>query len=532
MPPGAVPAETDARAALYRTVTADKRLLVVLDNARDGVQVAALLPRSATCTVLVTSRSTLTGLIAGHGVEPVGLDVLDGTEARALLSARLGEDRLAEDAPSVTAVISACGGLPLALGIAASRTAVRPRYALPAVADELTDTGTRLAALEGDPPHTGLRAVLSWSYAALAPREARVLLLTALAPGADVSVLTVAALSGLPEHDALVALHTLHRFSLLGEQPGRRWKLHDLVRLYLTERAGQELTEDDRETSLRRLLDFYLLTATEGDRILNPTRRTSGRCPKACGPFQSPTRQPHCPGWTPNIRGCWRRRSSRSTGAGGTRRGSSPGCWTPTSAGAVTCSTTSRPGRPGWRRSRTSATGGREPGPAALRARAVARVPISRGTGPTGPRADHRDGGRGPPGPAAHLSRARHGGQHRRPRYAWKLLAPRRRSIKCGETQRQPGRVRKYSRACGATGPRPSMSSRKNGRPPRVRRRLLRPSGDLVLRRKTQADRTAKVVIAGHAFVQNPRRGHYELGVKAHPALRLAAAFTELAAAI
>ncbi|MFF5075522.1 BTAD domain-containing putative transcriptional regulator [Actinoplanes sp. NPDC000266] len=272
VPPKSTPADVDARAALYRSLTAGKRLLVVLDNARSSEQVAPLLPGSPACTVLITSRNTLTGLIVSHGAEPVGLDVLDDAGARGLLTARLGEQRLAEHAAAVTAVIGACGGLPLALGIAASRTAVRPRFALPAVARELGDAGTRLAALEDDPPEAGLRAVLSWSYGALTPSEARILLFTALAPGADVSVQSVAVLCGLTEREAGRALQTLQRYSLLGEYPGGRWRLHDLVRLYLTERAETDLSAGERDAGLRRLLDFALLTAVAGDRILNPSR--------------------------------------------------------------------------------------------------------------------------------------------------------------------------------------------------------------------------------------------------------------------
>ncbi|WP_306208660.1 AfsR/SARP family transcriptional regulator [Actinoplanes sp. RD1] len=272
VPPGSLPAGVDAQAALYRTLAADKRLLVVLDNARDSAQVAPLLPGSASATVLVTSRAVLTGLIGSHGAEPLVLDVLGAADARTLLARRLGEQRLAGHAASVATVIAACGGLPLALGIAAARAAIRPMSALPSVAGELADAGTRLAALEEDHAQAGLRAVLSWSYAALDHRDARVLLLTALAPGADVSLPAVVAVSGLPERDATAALRALHRYSLLTEHTAGRWRVHDLVRLYLVERAGQDLTGDDRDRGLRRLVDFLLITAAEGDRVLNPTR--------------------------------------------------------------------------------------------------------------------------------------------------------------------------------------------------------------------------------------------------------------------
>jgi len=171
--PGSMPAGLDERAGLYRSLLAGKRMLVVLDNARDEEQVRPLLPGSAGCMAIVTSRRQLSGLAAAEDARLVSLDVLTGVEARELLASRLGERRVAGEPEAVSELMSLCAGLPLALAAAAARAAAHPGFRLAEVAAELRDEHTRLDVLDAGDPSTSARAVFSRSYPHLAPAAAR-----------------------------------------------------------------------------------------------------------------------------------------------------------------------------------------------------------------------------------------------------------------------------------------------------------------------------------------------------------------------
>nr|WP_052479107.1 XRE family transcriptional regulator [Kibdelosporangium sp. MJ126-NF4]CEL22159.1 transcriptional regulator, SARP family [Kibdelosporangium sp. MJ126-NF4]CTQ92940.1 transcriptional regulator, SARP family [Kibdelosporangium sp. MJ126-NF4] len=140
----AVPAGLDARTGLYRSLTTGKKMLVLLDDARDTDQVSPLLPGSSTCTVVVTSRDNLAGLVAVHGASPIALEVLNATESRHVLTRRLGRQRLAAEPAAVGDILACCGGLPLALGVVAARAVLRPDAQLAAVAAELRAEVDRL----------------------------------------------------------------------------------------------------------------------------------------------------------------------------------------------------------------------------------------------------------------------------------------------------------------------------------------------------------------------------------------------------
>jgi DNA-binding SARP family transcriptional activator/tetratricopeptide (TPR) repeat protein len=267
----ALPADLAVLAATYRDALAGKRILLVLDNAADLAQVTPLLPGSPTCTVLVTSRRQLTGLVAAHGAVPLDLDVLSGTDARELLVRRLGVDRVDAEPDAVACVIECCGGLPLALGVVAARAATRPRLPLASLAAELReaahDRTARLDALDGGDLTTDVRAVLSWSVHRLDAEAVRVFGLLGVAPGPDVSLAAAAALTALPVARVRAVLRRLDDAYLVQQHVPGRFRMHDLIRLF----AAEQSTADD-EPALRGLVDFLLRTAYAGERLLYPYR--------------------------------------------------------------------------------------------------------------------------------------------------------------------------------------------------------------------------------------------------------------------
>ena len=284
--PERVPATLDSQAALYRSVVAGRRLLMVLDNARDAEQVRPLLPGTASVVVVVTSRAHLTGLLA-DGASSVPLGLLSRAEAEELLTNRLGPGVVAER-DALDQVITACARLPLALSIAVARTQ-QTNFPLSALAAELGEASDRLTALEVGDPAGDVRAVLSWSYAALSESAARLFRLLGLAVGPDIDVRALASLAGLPERDLRAPLRELTRASLVTEYALGCYSLHDLLREYAAELAHRDDPEDTRQSATARLLDHYAHTAYAADRLLNPSRETialplgepaAGACPE------------------------------------------------------------------------------------------------------------------------------------------------------------------------------------------------------------------------------------------------------------
>jgi tetratricopeptide (TPR) repeat protein len=270
--PGRIPVDLDAQAGLYRSLVAGKRMLIVLDNARDTAQVASLLPGTPTCTVIVTSRDWLAGLITGHGAHRLVLDVLDEHEARDLLIRRLGPERIEAEPDAVADLLTSCAGLPLALGIVASRARAHPNFPLSAVAADLRDQATRLNALDEGDPVSSLPAVLSWSFRHIDTEQARVLELLGIAPGPDISLPAAASLTALPPAQTSAVLRALERVSLIDQPVPGRYRMHDLIRLYATDQAHHDHPQDNRDAALRRLIGYYLHTAHTGDRLLDPHR--------------------------------------------------------------------------------------------------------------------------------------------------------------------------------------------------------------------------------------------------------------------
>ncbi|MEJ2852371.1 MULTISPECIES: AfsR/SARP family transcriptional regulator [unclassified Saccharothrix] len=254
--PRDVPADLAAQSGLYRSVLADKRVLVVLDNARDAAQVVPLLPGSPGCAVLITSRNRLTEVVARHGARPLALDVLGAAESREVLVSVLGEREDVDD------LAARCHGFPLALGLVAGRAAANPWLPLGALAASLRDDP---GALDDDNPAASLPAVLSWSVEALSTEQARAFTLLGLAPGADFGLHAAASLTGLPVPAARAVLRALEDAHLVRQHAPGRWSMHDLVKLY----AARDVTD---RAALTRVVDHYLHTAFAADRLLDPHR--------------------------------------------------------------------------------------------------------------------------------------------------------------------------------------------------------------------------------------------------------------------
>jgi DNA-binding SARP family transcriptional activator len=281
--PQRMPVDADGRAALFRSLLNGKRVLIVLDNARDPDQVRPLLPGSPGSLVVVTSRSQLTGLVVAEGATPLTLDVLTEEEAHELLGRRLGKDVVAAEPEAASELISLCARLPLALGVAAGRAATRPGFSLAALAAELRDTRNRLEMLDAGDAATDVRAVLSWSYEQLSPSAARMFRLLGLHPGPDVSLAAAASLAAVSRSEAASALRELTRVHALAEHVPGRYAFHDLLRAYAVDQAETVDGTADRTAAIRRSMDFYLHTAHAGALQSNSLRKALDLDPLAPG---------------------------------------------------------------------------------------------------------------------------------------------------------------------------------------------------------------------------------------------------------
>lgn len=270
--PGSVPVDPQALIGLYRSLVADRRMLILLDNAADAEQAAALLPSTPTCTVLVTSRRRLTGLATAHGARLLTLDVLPDTEARDLLSRHVGEERVTAEPAAVRALLHLCAGLPLAVSVAGARAAAEPRFPLAVLTEELRNASARLDALDAGDLAANVRAAFSVSYRTLGAPAAEAFRLLGIAPGADIGLAAASSLTGWPEAVTRGVLRELVSLHLVQEPAPGRYRMHDLVRIYAAEQASADDAGASRERALRRLMDFYLHTAYTGDLVVSPFR--------------------------------------------------------------------------------------------------------------------------------------------------------------------------------------------------------------------------------------------------------------------
>jgi tetratricopeptide (TPR) repeat protein/transcriptional regulator with XRE-family HTH domain len=292
VPPARIPPLPEAQAGLYRSLLADKRVLVVLDNARDEQQVRPLLPASPGSLVIVTSRHQLSGLAVADGARLVSLDVLTHAEAVQLLAARLGQARAAAEPEAVSEIASLCACLPLALAVAAARAAARPGFALAALASELRDSAGRLDALDAGDPAASVRAVFSWSARQLSPPAARMFGLLGIHPGPDITVPAAASLAATTQADTRRLLRELARAHLITEHHPGRYAFHDLLRAYAAEQAHTHAdihtgtgtgTGTGQREATSRMLDHYLHTAAAAARLLDPSMEPVALGPPAPG---------------------------------------------------------------------------------------------------------------------------------------------------------------------------------------------------------------------------------------------------------
>jgi tetratricopeptide (TPR) repeat protein len=269
--PKRIPAGLDAQAGLYRSVLAGRRVLVVLDNAFSVEQVRPLLPGTADCLVLVTSRNRLVGL-AAEGATALTLDVLSAAEARDLLAGHLGPERLAGNVATVREIVDQCAGLPLALAIVAARAAAHPSFSLAQLASELREARGSLDAFHAGDPTAGVSAAFSSSYCQLHQETARIFRLLGLHPGAEISVPAVASLAAVPMRLSRRALAELDRAHLISERSPGRFAVHDLLRAYAAELVDTHDSDAERRAAFTRVLDHYLHTAHAAARQLEPRR--------------------------------------------------------------------------------------------------------------------------------------------------------------------------------------------------------------------------------------------------------------------
>jgi tetratricopeptide (TPR) repeat protein/transcriptional regulator with XRE-family HTH domain len=264
-----IPDETEDRARLYRSRLAGRRVLVVLDNARNGNQVRPLLPGDPSCAAVLTSRDSLAGLVAADGARRLDLDVLPLAHAVGLLRSLIGP-RAEADPEAAEELASLCARLPLALRIAAELAVARRAVPLAELAAELT--ADRLSCLDAGEDRADVRAVFSWSARQLSSPTAHMFRLLGAHPGPDITAPAASSLAGFPPARTRQALAELTRAHLITEHAPGRYTLHDLLRTYAAEQARSPDRTTDRRAAVLRVLDHYLHTACAASQLLHPYR--------------------------------------------------------------------------------------------------------------------------------------------------------------------------------------------------------------------------------------------------------------------
>ncbi|GAA2902320.1 AfsR/SARP family transcriptional regulator [Actinoplanes cyaneus] len=276
VPPADVPEGVEARAATFRSLVADRSMLLLLDNAATADQVLDLLPGSGRSLVIVTSRGTLPALVVRTAAPLIPLQPPDQDEALALFAARVGADRVRAEPTAAHDIVELCGRLPLALAVVAARAAAAAHLPLAAVADELRSTHGTLSAFHLPDEVFDPRAVFSWSYQAIGEEPAEAFRRLCLHPGPDLNVEVAASMLARPPAETRRLLADLVTAALVTEHVPGRWKIHDLLRAY-----GDELARDldhpqQRRATLQRLLDYYLHAGRISDSRLFKRQESDG----------------------------------------------------------------------------------------------------------------------------------------------------------------------------------------------------------------------------------------------------------------
>lgn len=282
--PAQIPAGLQARAALYRSLLSTRRVIIVLDNARDEQQARPLLPGGGANMAVVTSRRRLDGLAALEGIIPLDLSVLNEQDATRLLRSRLEADGLTAEPRAVSELASLCGRLPLALVVAGAQAAAPRENSLADFTTELRRARNKLDVLDLDDATASLRAVFACSCTSLPDQAARLFRILSVHPGPSISVPAAASLAGLTQRETLPLLRTLTDSHLLNEHQHGHFSFHDLLRAYAAEIAAQNETPQDLAACRARILDHYLHTSYRG----------AGTRPPAHNPWRLRTGDTRC----------------------------------------------------------------------------------------------------------------------------------------------------------------------------------------------------------------------------------------------
>lgn len=270
-----IPSELEDMAASYRSLLADRRILVVLDNAASVRQVRPLLPGSAGCLVLVTSRNRLSGLVARDGARRLVLDTLSEDDAADLLGKTTAGYRSHDDPAELVELARLCARLPLALRIAAERASSRPLMMLGELIADLRDESALWDALtaEDGEEADAVRSVFAWSYRALPEDAARLFRLLGLHPGPEFSIEAAAALGAIPRSRARSLLDVLVGAHMLEQRSPGRYEFHDLLRAYAGDQAAEHETPESRHALVERITTWYLHCADAAVAAIAPLNR-------------------------------------------------------------------------------------------------------------------------------------------------------------------------------------------------------------------------------------------------------------------
>lgn len=272
VPAAEIPTTLDWRSGLLRTMLDGTNTLLLFDNAARFEQVRPLIPASPGCLVIVTSRSRLSSLAMHYGARCVTVEVLGNADSVTLLREVVGIERVDAERSATERIAHLCGGLPLALRVAAERVAASRHLTLAGLADDLAKTGQRLDVLSPPTANGAVRTVLSWSYRALNSSERRLFRLLSVHPGREFGVDAAAVVIGACRSEVQRMIDVLVDVHLLEESGARRYRFHDLVRDYAAELLATEESADEISSVERQLLYWYLHTAAAGNRAMSPRR--------------------------------------------------------------------------------------------------------------------------------------------------------------------------------------------------------------------------------------------------------------------